>query len=420
MRSTTHFRRGDRWTSAPTIPNVILPRSSASGGRWVGWGRGDEGAEPLLKELWPTGRCHVALQDGEAECFVATAAGSVRYLADELPFSGVTGVVTSRVARRQGLASRLTAHAVAGEAEAGSLVCGLGCFEQGFYDRLGFGSLGYEHRLTFDPAQLLIPDRPRPPARLGPEHRDQVLAARLARRRGHGSVSFDNPYMSALGTGPADKTFGLGYFDGPEGALTHFIWLWTDPQYAVSHCAWQTGAQFRELLGVLAGLGDQVHAVVMSEPPGVQMQDLLRQPIKGMNVTKGGTYECRNHAVADRQIRILDLPGCLAQTHLCGAPVRLNLALRDPIEPLLDEGHAWRGVGGEYVVTLGEESSAVPGVQAGLPTLEASVGAFTRMWLGVRPATGLVITDDLRGPDDLLAALDGALLLPDPKPDWDF
>ena len=33
----------------------------------------------------------------------------------------------------------------------------------------------------------------------------------------------------------------------------------------------------------------------------------------------------------------------------------------------------------------------------GLPTLTATVSAFTRMWLGVRPATGLTITDDLQG-----------------------
>jgi len=52
--------------------------------------------------------------------------------------------------------------------------------------------------------------------------------------------------------------------------------------------------------------------------------------------------------------------------------------------------------------------------------LDASVGAFTRLWLGVRPASGLAITDDLAGPDDLLAQLDASLRLPTPQAGWSF
>ena len=99
--------------------------------------------------------------------------------------------------------------------------------------------------------------------------------------------------------------------------------------------------------------------------------------------------------------------------------VRFNLCLDDPIERYLNGG-TWRGVGGDYVVTLGGESHAAPGGEVALPTLAASVGAFTRLWLGVRPATGLAVTDDLAGPPDLLAQLDRVLCLPEPKPDWDF
>jgi hypothetical protein len=60
------------------------------------------------------------------------------------------------------------------------------------------------------------------------------------------------------------------------------------------------------------------------------------------------------------------------------------------------------------------------GRDASLPTLRAGVGAFTRLWLGVRPATGLAVTDRLVGQRELLAGLDEALRLPDPRPDWDF
>jgi len=64
------------------------------------------------------------------------------------------------------------------------------------------------------------------------------------------------------------------------------------------------------------------------------------------------------------------------------------------------------------------KDKAAAGTDPALPTLTASVGAFTRLWLGVRPASGLAVTDDLTGPDDLLAGLDDAFHLPDPKPSW--
>ena len=65
-------------------------------------------------------------------------------------------------------------------------------------------------------------------------------------------------------------------------------------------------------------------------------------------------------------------------------------------------------------------AGAAAGTDPSLPILAASVNAFTRLWLGVGPATGLAITDDLSGPDDLLNQLDEILRLPQPKPDWDF
>ncbi len=75
---------------------------------------------------------------------------------------------------------------------------------------------------------------------------------------------------------------------------------------------------------------------------------------------------------------------------------------------------------GDYVVTLGPASGAAPGTDAALPTLDATVNAFTRLWLGVRPASGLSITDDLAAPPELIEALDDVLRLPEPHPDWDF
>jgi len=94
--------------------------------------------------------------------------------------------------------------------------------------------------------------------------------------------------------------------------------------------------------------------------------------------------------------------------------------LSDPIDRFLPADQSWRGVAGEYVVTLGGSSGAQPGTDDALPILTASVNAFSRMWLGVRPATALNFTDDLSGPPELLEALDSLLRLPDPQPDWDF
>ena len=114
------------------------------------------------------------------------------------------------------------------------------------------------------------------------------------------------------------------------------------------------------------------------------------------------------------------MPKCLAKTRLDSESVTFNLRLSDPIAEHLDGTNAWRGVEGDYVVTLGEESAAERGVSRNLPVLTASVGAFTRLWLGVRNASSLALTDDLRGAPTLLHQLDRALRIPQPHLGWDF
>ena len=119
------------------------------------------------------------------------------------------------------------------------------------------------------------------------------------------------------------------------------------------------------------------------------------------------------------QVRICDVAGCLEKTHLVDE-IRFNLALTDPIAEFLPEDVPWRGTTGEYVITLGPSSGAEAGTDSALPTLTASVGAFSRLWLGVLPATSLAVTDDLSAPPDLLEALDHVLQLPKPSFSWDF
>ena len=390
--------------------------------REIGWL--EKGKEELVDLFVECGRALVADLDGEAECLVISAPGTIRYLDEDLPFSCITGVITSRIARKQGLASGLTAHIVAADAAEGALVSGLGMFEQGYYDQLGFGSGGYEHWVNFDPSSLNVEVKPRVPRRITTEDWEKAHAARLARFRGHGACNLAPPEITKAEMLWTENGFGLGYYDGPDGELTHYIWYGVkdvEPgPYYVNWMAFQTSDQFLELMALIKSLGDQVRLVRMREPQGIQFQDLLEQPFKQRQVSEKSRFESNMRASAYWQMRVCDLPGCMARTHLRGDEVRFNLRLTDPIERFLDDSAPWRGVAGDYVVTLGTSSNAEPGVDAALPTLTASAGAFTRLWLGVRPATGLAVTDALSGPRELLRALDCALRLPDPKPDWDF
>jgi hypothetical protein len=392
--------------------------------REVGWldDAKDEKKEDALARFIACGRAQVAEVNGEAECLVNTAPGTLRYIDQDLPFSGVMGVTTSRVARKQGLASRLAASTLAQDVAERALVAGLGIFEQGFYDQLGFGSGGYEHWFSFDPARLRVDVKPRIPRRVTKDDWAAMHESRLARLRGHGALNFVPGAVTEADVVWTEGGFGLGYY-GSDGALTHHLWCRAKGErgpYTVRWMSYRTQEQFLELMALLRNLGDQVRMVWVQEPPRVQLHDLIEQPFKQRQISEKSKYESTVHASAYWQVRMCDLAGCLERTHLRGDEVRFNLALSDPIARFLGDDAPWRGLSGDYVVTLGPSSGAEIGVDADLPTLTASVGAFTRLWLGVRPASGLAVTDALFGPPELLEALDWALRLPDPKPDWDF
>lgn len=392
--------------------------------REVGWLEKEKKQEEAADLFIECSRALVAEINGEAECLVLTTQGTIRYLDKDLPLSCVTSVSTSRIARKQGLASGLTARAVAADAADGALVTGLGIFEQGYYDQLGFGIGGYEHWISLDPARLKVDVKARVPRRITSDDWEMVHAARLARFRGHGSCNLNPPEVTRAEMLWPDKAFGLGYCDGPGSELTHHLWCWVKDvehgPYSIVWMSFQTPDQFLELLSLVQNLGDQVRLVRMREPQGIQLQDLIEQPFRQRQVSEKSKFESRMRASAYWQMRICDLPGCLEHTHLRGDEVCFNLTLTDPIERFLDASTPWRGIAGDYVVTLGPASGAKLGADVSLPTLTASVGAFTRLWLGVRPATGLAVTDDLSGPPELLERLDWALRLPNPKPDWDF
>ena len=377
----------------------------------------------LVRRFMTAGRVFVAELDGEAEAFAAAAPGDLQYLDERLRLSAVTAVVTGRPARRQGLAGRATARLVAAETAAGAHVSALGMFEHGFYNRLGFGSGGYEFLTSFDPAHLRVDGRARPPKRLTPDDWAAIHDALCNRRRRHGSCNLDAPDHTRGELGLTPGGFGLGYADGPDGALTHFVWGMAEGEngpYTIKMLAYRTDAQLRELLALLHGLGDQVHLIRMREPRPFRLQDRLAHPVRDMLTSRTSEFRRGTEALAYWQIRICDLEACLARTRLARPEVRFNLDLTDPIARFLPPDAPWRGIGGRYTVTLGPSSRAAPGVEDGLPTLRASVGAFSRLWLGAVPASGLTLDGGFDAPPALVVALDETLCLPRPSPDWDF
>ena len=389
----------------------------------VGWLKDEKREEEALKLFLAGTRAWVGELAGSVESHVAIAPGTIRYLDADLPFAGIAGVMTSRIARHRGLASRLVAHAIAQAAADGAAVCGLGMFEQGYYDRFGFGTGSYEHSFTFDPAALTVKGIPRIPVRLSPDDWERVYANRIARHRAHGACNIESPALTHGEMVWTKNGFGLGYAD-PSGTLTHHLWVETnDPvhgPYTIQWLAYRSGEEFLELLRLIKSLGDQVHAVRMGEPPGIQLQDFIEQPFRLHQLTRGGKLEVKTQASAYWQARILNIEKCLTVTHLSGPGVEFNLELSDPIVDFLPPDASWRGISGNYVVHLGPESETHPGQKPGLPTLHASVGTFTRLWLGVLPASGLAISDALAGPTELITALDKLLRLPAPHLDWDF
>ncbi len=392
--------------------------------REVGWVKDGEEQLLAMDRFVASGHGFVAQANGQAECFVGTAPGTIRHLADDLPLCAVTSVATGRVARKQGLASALAAKAVARGAADGALVSALGVFDQGFYDQLGFGSGKVERSVFLDPASLVVDVTAQTARRLGQDTWKEAHASRLARMRSHGSVNITPPEITGAEMVWSKNGFGLGYHDATTGQLTHCLWAQAfdveHGPYNVQWLSYRTPAQFLELMGLLRSLGDQISLIRLHEPPGIQLQDLVNKPLRHWRSNWRYGREAPGDPIYCWQARIMDLPGCLERTHLRGDEVRFNLALSDPIGAFLSQDEAWTGVTGEYVVTLGPSSGAERGADPALPTLSASVNAFSRLWLGVGPATGLAVTADLSGPAALLEQLDWALRLPEPKPDWDF
>ena len=217
------------------------------------------------------------------------------------------------------------------------------------------------------------------------------------------------------------KSFGLGYKKG--GKVTHCVVMTCENAengpYSILWMTYQNFKQLKELLALIAGLGDQVRLVKMREPREIQMQDFLRKPFQLQNITKSGKYESASRAEAYWQMRILQLKPCISALS-CSRELTLNLRVIDPVENYLSKDGPWCGCSGEYTVSLGPKSTIKNRYTSGLETLTASIGDFTRFWSGVQSAEALNVTGTFDASEELLSSLDKTVSLPQPAPDWDY
>ena len=386
---------------------------------WISEERETEG----LKNMVQVSDCVVMPIDGRAECAVMSTPGEFRHLSNDLPMAAITAVTTSRVARRLGGAQALTAEMLARQAEAGRCVAVLGMFDQGFYDRVGFGTGAYTSAFTFDPDSLRIDVGFRPPKRLTRDQWRDMHGALARRQRGHGGCVLTPPEVFEAVAKWTEDPFGLGYYDAPGGELSHFIWgecADANGPLQIEFIAYETTAQLFELLALIKSLGDQIDAVRLPEPPELQFQDLLTKPLRQRRISEDGGQPYGHDTVAYWQARMLNIEQCIAGTVLDAPQLEFNLSLTDPIAGQLRLPHEWQGAGGDYTVSFGSKSHAERGNNKALPTLTTTVGAFSRIWLGVRSASTLALTDHIQATPELLEQLDRTLALPTPVTTWDL
>jgi len=386
----------------------------------VGWIESAEKRSSVAAAM-AAANTEVGMLEGEPECFVCWVPGTIRYEKADLSLCAVTAVTTSHVGRKLGFASTMTARALSNAAESGCAVAGLGIFEQGFYDKLGFGTADYDHRISFDPATLMVDHVPyRPPVRVTVDDWADMHHAMSNRMMSHGSIVLSSPRMLEAEVGLSDRPFTLGYRD-ETGTLTHFVYGEMKGEHGpwrIDALAYQNTNQLLELLRLLRELGDQVRSVVIIEPAHVQLQALIRNPMRQADRSAGSDHESLNRAFAWWQLRMLDVEACVAARSWRGDPVRFNLTLTDPVESRLPG--TWPGVGGEYTIAIGAESVAARGHTDGLPSMTTGVGPFTRLWFGVRSPSVLAVSDRIEASPGLMADLDEAMRLPKPVAGWLF
>lgn len=386
--------------------------------REIGWSD-SERTDQAMTAFFETGTTSVGLVNDEVECSVQAQSGSMRLDHEELPLCVIAAVTTSRVARGLSLAQQLAARELAMGQRRGEAVAVLGMFDQGFYNKLGFGTGAYINEFRVDPNLFDISLKPRAPRRLSADDSDAMLAALMARPPLHGNVVINQSscFQAEL---RMEDGFGLGYYEGQR--LTHFVWIKPQDEhgpYKVRWMGYQDGQGLLELFALLKSLGDQVYSIHMMEPPHVQLQSMLKRPFRSQAVAEEGKYAAEQSASAWYQLRILDIPACINALSYRGPQIGFRLNVEDPVDGMLAGDGSWRSVGGSFDVTLGQHAAVNPAENETLPALTCSINTLSRLIWGVATASSLAISDGLQAPVSLLTALDG-VFTPNPKPGWNF
>ena len=399
--------------------------------REVGWVT-EDAPEKAMDIIFAVDDTVVGCINGNPECSVLAQSGTMRLDETDLPLCVIAAVTTSRIGRGQGFAQNLTAWQLARGAKKGAAVAALGMFDQGFYNKVGFGTGAYTNEFAIDPSSIDVSVKPRTPSRLSEADSDAMLKAMVNRPRKHGAVVINNAHSARAECLMSENSFGLGYFSGKT--LTHFIWLSGEGEhgpYTLEKIGYSNGEQLLELLALLKSLADQIYSIKLREPPEIQLQSMLKRPFREQAIAEEGKYYAEQNTYAWYQLRILDLPACVSAVRYSGSPVRFNLSLTDPVTEVLQAAkqvttkikEPWTGVGGHYAVEFGDKSKArlVPQgkLDKSLPNLSCSVNTFSRLLWGVAPATSLAISDGLQAPQTLLSALD-PVFKTGPNPVWDF
>lgn len=393
---------------------------------WKDAGWLEKGQEKLADRWFNSADALVGENNGEAVALALSYSGTFNHIShsNELPFCAVTGITVAFHGRKMGFAGTLTAELLARAAERGEIVAGLGMFEQGFYDKAGFGNYPYMRVVYFRPSELLVSGSPSTlPGRLSNSDWEIIHKNRSERLRCHGSVNL--PAIITRGEMELNKkSFTMGFFDESGNLTHHYVVASVKGENGPMKIAWtvfNTPEQFRDILLSIKSFGDQIDLVGIHEPSGIQFQSLLAKPMSSNRQSSGSI----NAMVGIRtacwtQCRILDLVKCVNGMAFPGKPCSFNLILTDPVEEYLDSSFFWRGCGGEYTVRFSDSSSAERGSTEGLPVMKCSVNTFTRLWNGTSSALKLPYTERIEAPTELLRELDDTLKLPEPSYDWDF
>ena len=258
-------------------------------------------------------RSLVALIDDSAAALAVSSFGDIRYLDETLPLACIGAVITDLTARKQRLSSQLTARRVMLDARDGTAVSVLGAFEDGYYNRLGFGTGSYDHWVHFSPSNLKIDVEPRTPRRLTENDWEMMHQNRLARCRFHGGCNFYTPQYT-MAEAAEEGGFGFGYFSD-DGELTHHLFMGgrgkEEGPFVVRWLSYQTTEQLFELLALIKSFGDQFHVISLWESPELSLQDLLARPFYHRRLTVGSPRQQgrRRRLVADAHLRSRKMPG---------------------------------------------------------------------------------------------------------------